>query len=237
MPSPTASPNPKTLIVGGACYLNEFRPLAATPAGRMAIEKLGLPPFIDASCRREPDLKSEYPSITALCREGYFAPHLREGDVVAYMTKDFAYPAGTERSRRLVAVLRVHKSWHSAGGQAGTAAHEEAAEWYRQQGLSVPSNCMIKDSEPRPLEETDRDNPDLRDWEAHYWKVARKHGVFHACESIFCNIEDPPRLTNQHLIEWFGTIPNTWEMPSLPRGSFEKMLRWLPGGPFSRDQP
>jgi hypothetical protein len=48
------------------------------------------PPFIDASCRREPDLESRYPSITALCREGHFAPHLHEGDVVAYMTKDFA---------------------------------------------------------------------------------------------------------------------------------------------------
>jgi hypothetical protein len=54
--------------VSGSCYLNVFRPLAKTPNGRNAIKQHSLPPFIDASCRREPDLESQLPfvSVTVL---------------------------------------------------------------------------------------------------------------------------------------------------------------------------
>lgn len=210
-----------------SCYINEFRPLAEKDQGRKAIRQHDLSPFIDASCRREPDLESAYPSITALCRKGHFAPHLREGDLVVYMTKQFVYPPTTPSTRRLVAVLRVYKSWRSAEGQPGTSAHNQAAEWYQQEGLPVPRNCMVRGSEPLPLEVTDRYNPDLRKWEAHYWKVAREYGVFHACQPLFCEVNDPPRLTNQQLAEWFATIPNPREMSPLAPEAFAKMLRWL----------
>jgi hypothetical protein len=213
--------------LSAACYINEFRPLDATPTGRSAVEHGELPPFIDASCRREPDLESKYPSITALCREGHFAPRLREGDLVAYMTKDFAYPANTPRSRRLVALLRVHESWRPVEGKPGTVAHQQAAEWYRKQGLPPPRNCMVRGSEPLALEFTDRYKGNLRDWEAHYWKVAREHGVFHACEIMFCDANAPPRLKNQQLAEWFGRIPNTWEISPLAPAAFAKMVHWL----------
>jgi hypothetical protein len=201
-----------------ACYINEFRPLAQTPEGRAAIGFGNLPPFIDASCRREPDLLSVFPSITALCREAYFAPCLHEGDVVAYMTKDFAYPANTQSARRLVAVLRIHRSWQT---------HPNAAEWYQERGLPLPGNCMVSGSQPLPLELTDRDNPNLRDWEAHYWKVVRAHGVFHACEPVFRDVIDPPRLQNRQLVEWFGKIPNTYEIEPLEPDAFAGMLDWL----------
>lgn len=141
-----------------ACYVNEFRPLAQTPAGRNAIGKHNLTPFIDASCRREPDLESAFPSITALCREGYFAPRLEVGDVVAYMTGNFVFPPNAPRSRRLVAVLRIKHSW---------STHQEAAAWYREQGLPLPGNCIVRGSEPLPLDYTDRYQDDLRAWEAH----------------------------------------------------------------------
>ncbi len=204
--------------MSGACYINEFRPLAETPHGRDAIEHGKLPPFIDASCRREPDLESQYPSISALCRGAHFAPHLHEGDVVAYMTKDFAYPATTPSARRLVAVLRIRKTWPT---------HQEAAERYRQQGLLLPGNCMVRGTKPLPLEFTDRNRANLRDWEAHYWQVARAHGVFHACEPIFLDVIDPPRLQTRQLQEWFGKIPNPREMSPLDPSAFSKMLEWL----------
>lgn len=200
-----------------ACYINEFRPLAQTPAGRAAIEQHKLPPFIDASCRREPDLESAFPSITALCREEHFSPRLQVGDMVAYMTKNFVYPPKAARTRRLVAVLRVKCCWD---------AHDAAAEWYRQQRLTLPCNCMVRGSKPLPLDYTDRYRPNLRDWEAHYWQVVRKHGVFHACDKMFCQIHDPPRLTNQQLVEWFGAIPDTQSLPPLPPQDFAKLLRW-----------
>lgn len=204
--------------MSSACYINEFRPLAETPHGRSAIEHGKLPPFTDASCRREPDLVSQFPSISALCREEHFAPHLHEGDVVAYMTKDFAYPAATPSARRLVAVLRICKTWPT---------HQEAAEWYRQQGLPLPGNCMVNGTGPLPLELTDRYKDNLRDWEAHYWQVARAHGVFHACEPIFRDVIDPPSLQTRQLLEWYGEIPNPREMSPLAPGAFAKMLDWL----------
>ena len=143
---------------------------------------------------------------------------LHEGDVVAYMTKDFAYPATTPSARRLVAVLRIHKTWPT---------HQEAAGWYRQQDLPLPGNCMVKGTDPLPLELTDRYNPNPRDWEAHYWQVARAHGVFHACEPIFRDVVDPPRLQTRQMQEWYGEIPNPREASPLAPSAFGKMLDWL----------
>jgi hypothetical protein len=204
----------------GLCYINEFRPLAKTQHGRTAIEQHMLPPFIDASCRREPDFESKYPSITALCRKGYFAPRLQLGDVVAYMTANFSFPPESGRTRRLVAVLRVQKSWQ---------AHAHAAEWYREQHLDLPSNCMVSENNPMPLDMTDRYQPNLILWDRHYRHTADQFGVFHACEKVCCELHDPPRLTNEQLVHWFSTIPDTRELPPFPPQDFAKMVRWLAG--------
>jgi hypothetical protein len=112
-------------------------------------------------------------------------------------------------------------------GQVGTAAHEEAATWYEQQGLPAPSNCMRRQSKPLPLDFTDRFNSDLREWDLHYRRVARTHGVFHACEAIFRDVNDPPRLNNQQLHSWFGCIPNPREPHPLAPDAFAQMLHWL----------
>ena len=206
-----------------------FRPLAKTLHGRTAIEQHTLPPFVDASCRREPDFESKFPSITALCRQGHFAPRLQVGDVVAYMTADFSFPGKSQRTRRLVAVLRVQRSWRCDEEENGIQAHAQAAAWYRQQGLAVPSNCMATNERRMPLDMTDRYKTNLRLWDRHYRKIAKKYGAFHACEKIFCDLNDPPRLTNQQLLKWFGTIPNTREVPPFPPQEFAKMARWLTG--------
>ena len=206
--------------MGVSCYVNEFRPLAKTLHGRTAIEQHTLPPFIDASCRREPDFESKFPSITALCRQDYFAPRLQLGDVVAYMTANFSFPPESEPTRRLVAVLRIQKSWQ---------AHVHAAEWYREQYLDLPSNCMVSENNPMPLDMTDRYQPNLILWDRHYRHAANQFGVFHACEKIFCELYDPPRVTNTQLVNWFGTIPDTRELPPFPPQDFVKMLRWLVG--------
>jgi hypothetical protein len=210
-----------------SCYINQFRPLAETLHGRNAIAKHNLPPFIDASCRREPDLESQFPSITAICREEYFAPRLQEGDVVAYMTKDIVYPPETESARRLVAVLRVEKSWLEHRSQRGLEAHTQAAAWYQRQGLPVPSNCMVSDEGRMSMDRTDCFKSDLEDWDAVYRLRAIKCGAFHACEKIFCDVNNPPRLTNPQLLEWFRTIPDTRSLPPLTPKDFATLLRWL----------
>ena len=42
-------------------YLSSFYPLICTNKGRKAVEEFNLPPYIDGSCRREPDFENEYP--------------------------------------------------------------------------------------------------------------------------------------------------------------------------------
>lgn len=213
--------------MGVSCYLNQFRPLSLTRPGRTAIAQYHLAPFLDASCRREPDFESEFPSITSLCRAGRFAPRLHEGDIVAYTTANFAYPAHTPRARRLVAVLRVHKSWRVETNGSGLQAHVHAAEWYQQQGLRVPSNCLVTTEGRIPLDKTDQSWPNVEVWDRSYRQRANKYGVFHACEPIFRDLHDPPRLSNAQLEEWFARVPGTQNPPTLPAHDFGELLCWL----------
>jgi hypothetical protein len=219
----------ESLCTGMTFYLSEFRPLAERSTGRDAVAMYNLPPFIDASCRREPDLESEFPSITALCREGRLASIVGPGDVVGFMTKELEYPLGSARTRRLVAVLRVRESWLEHRPRRGLDAHAAAAKWYGQMNLPVPSNCMVNDGGRKPLNQTDRYKPDLDDWDAGYLVRAKRCGAFHACEKEYCDIQDPPRLANRQLNEWFKCIPNPREPESLSPTGYAKMLRWLAG--------
>src|SRR5258708_20100495 len=67
-------------------YLVTYCPLNINQPGRKAMKKHNLPPYIDGGCRREPDLQSAFPSISAVCRAGKFAPRLKVGDTVVYIT-------------------------------------------------------------------------------------------------------------------------------------------------------
>lgn len=126
-------------------YLNSYRPLVMYKRGKSAIQRFGIPPFVDYSCRREPDLESKFPSITALCRGSNFAPRLNESDIVVYLTRKEKYPGYYIRLRRLAAILRVTKRFES---------HQEAADWYEAKGLAVPGNCMVKSNPPLELDKT-----------------------------------------------------------------------------------
>ena len=135
--------------------LNTFWPLCKNALGKKAIASFGFPPFIDASCRREPDLESDYPSITSLCRAAIFAPGLRPNDIVIYLAAKNRWETSYAHYR-LVAILEVIQIIPS---------HAEAASWYRERDLPVPSNCMIPSNPPHPYEETAGDfktNPDLK---------------------------------------------------------------------------
>src|SRR5918912_1952239 len=88
-------------------FLNSYKALCYFKQGREAIKKFGLPPFIDASCRREPDLQSQFPSITALCRIEKFVPRLHERDSIVYITVKGAYKPERTPHWRLTAILKV----------------------------------------------------------------------------------------------------------------------------------
>jgi hypothetical protein len=124
--------------------LNFYRLLCSTILGLKAIEQFEYEPFIDASCRREPDFENSNPSITCLCRQEIFAPNLFPNDIIIYMTvkgkwfTDYAH-------HRLVAILAVTERKDS---------HIEAKHRYLEKGLNIPSNYIVPGNPPYEFDRT-----------------------------------------------------------------------------------
>ena len=206
-------------------YLNSFKPLCLFKKGRNAIKKFDLPPFIDASCRREPDFENPMPSISALCRGAGFAPRLQENDQIIYMTVKGKYGAEKFHHRRLVAIVKVIHRFDS---------HKEAAVFYLNQNLPLPNNCLVRDNDPMPFEMTGGNFPKefsdisdeqelIRKWDLSYQKRARKYGTFLVCETNFLELRNPPILTDENLLKVFGRIPPTLTPPPITELEFEAL--------------
>jgi hypothetical protein len=207
-------------------YINTYEPLAATAAGRGASERRSIPPFVDGSIRREPDLEHQYPSISCLCRGDKFAPRLGVGDVVVYMTKKARY-GGPTPHWRMTAVLEVAATFDT---------HTAAAAWYRGQGLSAPNNCMVEGTVPHPVSESHRHNkhrqPDeerwRRLWDAGYAARARKHGRFVACRPLWRELTwDAPVVHESDLKAVFGRVPGTRNPGALEINDLPKLAERL----------
>jgi hypothetical protein len=204
-------------------YLVQYRPLIYSKEGRQAIQKFGLPPFIDASIRREPDFQSEAPSITALCRAGKFAPNLNIGDRITYITVGYKYPPLKQSHSRLVAVLEVAHRFES---------HEEAAQWYRSQGYDFPSNCMVDGNSPKPLDAAGKP-PNIykhiskpigiiRAWNNFYQDRSDNFGVFLACKASFLELNRPPIFSEELSLSILGrTTPSIQNYKILSSEQFE----------------
>lgn len=188
-------------------YLAKYRPMNSTPEGQCAVARFNIPPYVDGSCRREPDLECEFPSISALCRGELFAPHLKEGDEITYITtKDFYGEAF--RHWRIVARLKVLKRFDS---------HPDAAKWYRVQIRKVPNNCMVAGNPPLPLSHTSRRASNcapgcgsatatLNQWNAHYQSRADTIPAFLACEAIWKELVFPRILTDRNALRILGSL-------------------------------
>jgi len=215
----------------GRCFLVTYHPIIRRGAGRQAVAREHLPPFIDGSCRREPDLESPYPSITATCRAGLFAPRLAVGDEIAYLTVKGRYLGDTEPGWRLVAVLRVIRKFNS---------HGEAAEWYTSEGLPLPSNCFVSGNPPKPLNLTNAWPPDkirsrmlkgLGDddvvelWDRSYRRRIRESGDFLACEPLMRQLRTPPQLREADINGIFGRMPCTQNPPRIRRDQLARLLQ------------
>jgi hypothetical protein len=71
-----------------------------------------------------------------LCRKGKFAPTLREGSKVVYITN---------KSWKIAAILQIHKRFEK---------HQEAADWYNIKSLPLPSNCMVPKNQLIEIDKT-----------------------------------------------------------------------------------
>lgn len=205
----------------GTIKLNSFRPLCWNQLGVQAINKYDFPPFIDASCRREPDFENPSPSITALCRQGQFAPHLKEGDVVIYMTVDGIFPP-FKTNHHLVAILHVEEVYET---------HDFGKIDYLRRRLPIPSNCMVPGNPPFDFDMT-AGNFDTKSqlrrflahpegtrkqigeklieiWDDSYLAKSKTWKCFVRTNPIFLNLVNPPQILRMDFDRIFGKLPNT----------------------------
>ena len=202
-----------------AIRLNSYRPLCINEYGRNAIMRYDLPPFIDSSCRRDPDLVIEYPSMTSFCRGANFDPTLSVGDIVVYMTRTGDYGAFSSGNRVLTAILEVVEIYDN---------HFDAAQWYEKHGVALPSNCIVPGNPPYEWSQTagvnSRDFDNVAEWDAFYQARSRRIPVFIRAEKIYCVLYSPPVLTNAMLIDIFGRVPRTQTPPTISEHQFDKLL-------------
>lgn len=166
-------------------YLNSFYPLCCNQKGKKAIEKFGFPQYIDGSCRREPDFENEFPSITSLCRP-HFSQKLKKGDLIIYVTNKKGVG-----NRNLVAILKVADMFDS---------HTAAANWYKENNLSIPNNIMVADTIPFALEKTHQKMGweawitkanSLIKWDEGYQKRAEDHPKVARCILVYRELNHP----------------------------------------------
>jgi hypothetical protein len=212
----------------GRYFLASFHPLIRTSAGRRAAERHGIPPFVDGSCRREPDFESAAPAITAICRGRNFAPRLKAGDRIAYITVKGRYLEDVTRGWRLVALLKVVERFES---------HEEAASWYTAHGLALPNNCLVPGNNPLPFASTHQQprpqiraraegDPEriIRLWDAGYKQRVAAWPVLFACKAKFLDLKLPPQLQERDMLRIFGREPPTRTPPTITARQFRKLL-------------
>ena len=218
------------------CFLATYRPLVRSAKGRQAIRQYALPPFIDGSCRREPDFESPFPSITATCRGRNFAPRLQVNDRIAYLTVKGQYLDDAEPGWRLVAVLQVVQRF---------ASHDDAAAWYGQQAKPLPSNCLVDGNPPKPFELTNGDPPAevkkrmaaakhdlvgvIRLWDATYRQRVVHWPVFLATALEFLALNSPPQLRETQMRAVFGGIPSTLNPPRITFQQLERLMQLATG--------
>lgn len=206
-------------------FLATFRPLCATAAGRAAVERRGCPPFVDGSCRREPDFEATRPAITALSRGAQFAPRLRVGDHVAYVTTVGRYGEIEDDHWRLVALLRVAQRFET---------HADAAAWYTRSRIALPRNLVVPGNAPLAFEHTDGGDADpdaetsraiVKRWEEEHRARATAHGTVLVCDVLFRELADPPAITRAQWASWCGGVPRTRTPPEIRAPLWNRLAR------------
>lgn len=188
-------------------------PLALFGWGRKYAESTGTPLYVDASIRREPDLESEYPSISSVCRAGKFAKRLQENDIVIYITHKSIYKPLTNKHWRIPAILQVVKRFED---------HLSASQWYKRKNIPVPSNCMIHGNPPFPLTLS---LEQIQEQDDFYRERVDNHGVFLVSTPLFLNIINPPVLTEVVMKEIFNRLPGTSNPGRISKEELDSVLK------------
>ena len=136
---------------------------------------------------------------------------------MVYMTVKAKYPDYTYDHRRLTAILEVIKRFPS---------HGEAAKWYKAQGTTLPSNCMVRENPPLGLDHTsNRDGfTHVECWDVIYRMRTNITPVFLACRAIFLDLNNPPVVTEEMMLHIFGRVPGTRNPPAIKEEEYERLI-------------
>lgn len=220
--------------------LNSFRPLCGNEFGQRAVDIYSFPPFIDSSCKREPDLENPFPSISALCRQGKFAPHLAIGDIIVYMTIQGNYSPFTEKHHRIVAILQVEDVYNT---------HQQGQVEYSKLEIQTPSNCMIDGNVPFDFDKTagnfttkkelkrflehDKKTQDvigqrkLKHWDNQYLQKSKEWTCFVRTKTLYKNLINPVPIFRQDFEIIFNKLPNTRTPNKISEDQFIKLSRLI----------
>lgn len=194
-------------------YLVSYKPLCNEKQGKEAIEENGQYNFVDHSFRREPELESEYPGISSICRGRNFAPRLEEDDVIVYITVKGKHIKGiNEKHWCITAILRVMKKCNS---------HDEASKWYLNQGLKIPSNCIVDGSNPLPNEYTALSYS--RADEEKYRKNVTQYPQYLICEAEYKELKFPHKINDNDMKSIFNRIPPTQTPTTITLDELDKL--------------
>ena len=216
--------------------LNSFHPLCKNELGQRAIRTYGFPPFIDASCRREPDLQNDYPSISALCRKGQFAPTLKPYDIVVYLTVKGDYPPYDKQHHRLLAILQVEEIY---------TTHIDGQIGYSQLKVQTPSNCMVNGNPPYDFDKTAGNFDKITEmkkflsrsigqqkvigqrriqcWDKDYLRKSQNWTCFVRTRKLYCELTNPKPIFPSD----FETIIGNPTPPRQPKKLSERQFKQL----------
>jgi len=214
-------------------FLAKYRPLIASENGQRAIKDYSVPPYVDAACRREPDFENPFPGISGLAFADKFAPKLRAGDVVIYVTQKGKYDGFPVLHWRVVAALKVEAHFES---------HEAAAAWYREHNRALPSNIVVDGNEPVAMERTCQMHADdagkehpvrsLDEWDTRFQERVADYGAFAATRPLYVELNRPPRITETDAKAIFlGREMSSRAPVVLSRDTVDRLIHtcWLQG--------
>ncbi|WP_417588794.1 hypothetical protein [Owenweeksia hongkongensis] len=205
-------------------YLNSFTPLYVNRVGRQAASQNNIPPFVDGSCRREPDFENPFPAISELCRPKKFISRLSEKDIVIYITKASRYKSN-DSQWSFVAALEVIKLLNS---------HEDAVEYYEKMGVPVSHNIMYHANEPLSWEFTHgicgfkwkglNEAQRIRRWNHGYKERAQNNPLVAICKPWEgqLHLDNPPVIDRNMMKKIFRRIPGTQNPPKFREAEWER---------------
>lgn len=206
-------------------YFVTYHPLGRDRKGKKIASTHGLPPYIDHSCRREPDLQSSFPSMSCLCRKGKFVPRLALGDRILYVVRE-------NQSYRFVAFLEVVRCF---------LPHDDAKIWYHQQALPLPSNCMVPGNPPQQYSLTNptapairlagRNNPAvaIRLWDRDYASRAQANPEFVASKTLKMDLFNSPLFEAEEIARSLNRtgVPGSQNPGAFSNGEISAMVHSL----------